>query len=374
MNSVKVLLVLPDGSEARGGIQRMALYLMREMASISPDIRIIEQRSRDARWGKLKHITTGLLIFQIIFRLIFIRPDIVHMNVAPRGSTFRKMSLASLVHVFKTPLILHLHGSGYHEFYASLSPRKRAMVRRFFQRATHVVVLGQFWYDFASNELGVAGDRLSTIGNGVPAAEPAEPTTPTPVFAYMGLVGTRKGVDVLLDAFAELNRGGVDFHAQLGGNGEVETYRARAAELGLSDKVQFLGWIDEAGVDCILRAASVFVLPSRAENQPVAILEAMARGLPVVATDVGAIPETIVDRETGLIVPAGDASALASALRTLAQDPGRRRIMGSAGCARWRELYSITASAKRFSELYRRLSGSERRSKSPSQIMPTGIL
>ncbi len=335
----------------------MALYLKREMVLVAPNVSIVEQRSRDIRWGPARHLSAGVLLLQFIARLALTGPDVVHINVAPRGSTFRKMVYARAARAFGKPLIIHLHGSGYHEFYSSLTSRRQASVRTFFQRADHVVVLGRFWHDFARDVLDVPANRLSTIGNGVPAAEPAVLTNLMPTFAYMGLIGKRKGVDVLLEALAELNQSEVDFRAQLGGNGEIDMYRARAEALGLSKKIQFLGWINEAGVDRILRTANVFVLPSRAENQPVSILEAMARGLPVVASDVGAIPETVINGETGLIVPAGDASALALALRELAEDPDRRRAMANAGRARWSELYSITASATRFAALYSRVAG-----------------
>ena len=99
------------------------------------------------------------------------------------------------------------------------------------------------------------------------------------------------------------------------------------------------------------------MLASRAENQPLAILEAMARSLPVVATNVGAIPEQVIDGETGLLVEPGDAVALAAALATLLRSPELRARYGEAGLKRFAALYSISSCAERFAALYRSLRG-----------------
>jgi glycosyltransferase involved in cell wall biosynthesis len=97
------------------------------------------------------------------------------------------------------------------------------------------------------------------------------------------------------------------------------------------------------------------VLPSRAENQPVAILEAMARGVPVIATAIGAIPEQVVDGETGLLVPPGDAGRLQAALERLLNAPDQRAAMGAAARWRYEEHFSIAQCANAFGRLYRSL-------------------
>jgi glycosyltransferase involved in cell wall biosynthesis len=113
--------------------------------------------------------------------------------------------------------------------------------------------------------------------------------------------------------------------------------------------------VDEAGADKVLRGADLLVLPSRAENQPVAILEAMARGLPVVSTRIGGIPQQVLDGETGLLVEPDDVAQLAQALADLILSPERRAAYGQAGLRRFEAHFSVAACAERFAELYRSL-------------------
>ena len=96
------------------------------------------------------------------------------------------------------------------------------------------------------------------------------------------------------------------------------------------------------------------MLSSRSEGAPFSILEAMAAGLPVVATDVGGVRELVADGETGLLVPAGDPARLAEALRSLLADPALRRRLGAAGHARARERFDLRALRDAHLELYAR--------------------
>jgi glycosyltransferase involved in cell wall biosynthesis len=116
----------------------------------------------------------------------------------------------------------------------------------------------------------------------------------------------------------------------LAGDGPLRrAVEARIALGGQAGRVQLLGPRDD--IPALLRAADIFVLSSRWEGLPLAVVEAMMAGLPVVATAVGGIPETVLHGETGLLVPPGDAHALASALHRLLQDADLRRRMGEAG-------------------------------------------
>jgi glycosyltransferase involved in cell wall biosynthesis len=123
-----------------------------------------------------------------------------------------------------------------------------------------------------------------------------------------------------------------------------------AGELGVGDRVHFTGY--RADAQELLDDLDVFVLPSWIEGLPLTVLEAMARGKPVVATPVGGTPELVVDGETGLLVPPRDAGALADALRSLAADPERAQALGAAGRARVAERFSSAAMTGRVLAVY----------------------
>ncbi len=163
-----------------------------------------------------------------------------------------------------------------------------------------------------------------------------------PVVACVGEVGRRKGQAVLLEAVARLRAAGCSPDALflIAGEGEgLATLPARARELGLGeDAVRWLGF--RADVPDLLADSDLLVLPSFEEGFPNALLEGMALGLPVVSTRVDGIPELVRHGETGLLVDAGDAPALAQAIGALLSDPERRRALGEAGRARARAEFS----------------------------------
>ncbi len=140
----------------------------------------------------------------------------------------------------------------------------------------------------------------------------------------------------------------------IAGRGDEEpNLRQLAAELGIETRVHLLGLRDD--VDRLLAAADLFVQPSRSEGLPLAVLEAMAAGLPVVATRVGGMGEAVVDGETGILVEPARPDELARALRSLLENEALRTRMGRAARARAEAEFSVETMARRYVALYRAL-------------------
>ncbi len=194
-------------------------------------------------------------------------------------------------------------------------------------------------------------DRTVVIRTGIDAASRplARPADGVPVIVSVGRLRRPKDVTTLLRALA-LVRG--DYTALVVGGGpglgEAEAERRR---LGLSDVVQFAGERDD--VPATLASSHVFVLSSRSEALPISILEAMAAGLPVVATRVGGVPELVRDGETGFLAPASDANALAALIQRLVDSPELRARLGSAGRARVEEHFGLESFLDAHLDLYR---------------------
>jgi len=147
------------------------------------------------------------------------------------------------------------------------------------------------------------------------------------VVGFLGQLRPVKGLDLLLEAAAALIADGVKLRLRIGGTGEARAaMEAEAARHGIADRVEFLGWVEDraaffAGVD-------IFACPSRDEPFGLVAAQAMLLGVPVVASDAAGFRAQITPNETGLLVPRGDAAALAGALQSLAEDPARARAMG----------------------------------------------
>ncbi len=329
------------------------LYMTRELALRHPRFQTYIQKTRCGNLKAVRQATVPFVLAIFAVRCALGRVSLAHINIAPRGSTWRKMLFAKAAQLARVPVILHLHGSGYDEYFAACSSYRQQRIRRFFREADRVVVLGAHWERFTHDVLGVAAEKIAIVENGVPMpAGMASPGAALPLIVFMGAVGERKGMDVLLAALGQVAASGTGFYARIGGDGDIAHYRKIAANLNISDRVEFLGWVSEEAVDRELRDADMLVLPSRAENQPVAIIEAMARGLPAISTNVGAIPDTLQDGICGVIVEPGKIDPLARAIATLAQNPALRLRMGRAARARWQERYSIESVAERMAAHY----------------------
>jgi glycosyltransferase involved in cell wall biosynthesis len=156
---------------------------------------------------------------------------------------------------------------------------------------------------------------------------------------------SHKGVDTLLRAVAETP----EVIATIAGTGELEgQLRELANELGCASRVNFAGWSDPVSV---LRTVDAVVLPSRDEGLPLAMLEAMRAGFPVIATSVGSVTEALEDGVTGLVIPPEDHVALVRSLRRFAASPSLREQLGIAAKARG-EAFSVEAMAGAYQQVY----------------------
>ena len=150
-------------------------------------------------------------------------------------------------------------------------------------------------------------------------------------FLCVGVVAPHKGQDVLVEALATLSRRD-DWTCTIAGSLDArpefaDRLAALVAETGLADRVAFAGVLGAAELDRAYREADLVVAPSRAESYGMAIADALSRGIPVVASSVGGIPQTVADSRAAVLVPPDEAEALGEALREWMRDPGLRAGM-----------------------------------------------
>jgi glycosyltransferase involved in cell wall biosynthesis len=200
------------------------------------------------------------------------------------------------------------------------------------------------------------GDRTVVVHNGL-EFDPPEPPADGDRIVLVGRINQWKGYDVFVDAMARLRDRGVDARADIAGDAFpgsehfVDELRASIRRRGLDEHVRLLGYVD--GIPALLRTAALFVAPSVwPEPFGLALVDAMSRGVACVATDAGGPKDIVRPGETGLLVPPGDAGALADAIETLWRDPDRRRAMGEAAAADVRARFSIDATADAISQIY----------------------
>jgi glycosyltransferase involved in cell wall biosynthesis len=271
----------------------------------------------------------------LLERVRVLRPDVLHCHdrrAGLLGRTFGRLS--------RTPALVYtLHGvaDGLSDLVAGnmrAAPRRRRdpwyylFAERWIHRATggRVVVPSHAVAKFAVEFIGLPADRVDVVPNGVdidrfvarPAAGHSGYTA-----VWLGIMTPVKRLDVLLGAVSEVS--GLQLRL-LGSGPQQATIAEEIAARGLGDRVRMPGPVADPAA--ALAESDVFVMTSAAENCPMSVLQAMACGLPIIATRVGGIPEMIRDGVDGLLVPPGDASALADALRVVVADPEAGRTMG----------------------------------------------
>lgn len=195
-------------------------------------------------------------------------------------------------------------------------------------------------------------DRLVTIHNAMPDVDPALRASPgdtPPRLVMVARISRWKDQPTLLRALAGLRD--LDWRLDLIGDGPLRgQVEELARDLGLAARVRFLGYRHD--VPERLAAAQVFALITKWEGFPRSILEAMRAGLPVIATDVGGVRESVVDGLTGWTVPPGDAARLSECLRPLITNPDLRIRMGQAGRARYEQAFTFDRLVDRTTRVY----------------------
>jgi glycosyltransferase involved in cell wall biosynthesis len=286
---------------------------------------------------------------QCLGLLVRRRPDAVYIPIA-RGLWGFVRDLLYIVpaRLFCARVIVHLR-AGRFDLVHDNGAIGRAIARIGLALADRALVLGESVRDVYGAAVDPARVRIVPNGmllDGWSAAEWAarRHAGSSIEIAYVANLFHDKGIHVMIEALGVLRQRGVDARVTFGGDWGSATYReeclARVAALGLDDVVSFVGRVDDDGKRALLARSDVAVfVPVRPEGLPWVVLEAMAAGLPVVATPQGTIPELVVDDDSGYLVAIGDAGELAARLEELAGDAEARRAMGQRGRRRIEDVY-----------------------------------
>jgi glycosyltransferase involved in cell wall biosynthesis len=286
------------------------------------------------------------------------RPDLVHIHhTVPDGPAGFWLNL-----LFRVPYVMTAHGGDVPGAIPALDAMFRRLQhanRRIWRRAAAVVMVAQHLVPLARRAFPEA--NVCWIPNGVDVETfhpPAEPRRNSETqILYAGRFNPEKGVETLVRAAGELRKiAHGPFRVILYGSGaEEQKLRRLARELGVADRVEFRGWVGRAEIAEAFRQGDVFCLPSLSEGMPVALLQAMASAMAVVATDTDGAREEAIDGESGRIVPRGDAQAMARALAALVESPEQREAFGRAGRRRCEEVFSWRIVGDQYETLFREI-------------------
>jgi glycosyltransferase involved in cell wall biosynthesis len=251
--------------------------------------------------------------------------------------------------------VITMHGSRYYAAHL----RRRLAMRAAIAFSGRTIAVSNPLADHISRDLLVRRSRIPTILNGVRPPQPLAPTlrkelgleTADRLIVSVGNLYPVKGHQHLIDALALLTERHPTAHVAISGRGDLEhALKCRARELGVSNRVHLLGL--RADVSAVLKAADVFVLPSLSEGLPLALLEAMFAGCPIVATNVGDVSIALAHGDAGALVEPRNPQALAQAIDELLSDPLSARALGARASRRAAAEYDVSRMVQHYSTVY----------------------
>ena len=275
-------------------------------------------------------------------------PDLIHVNYVDHSVLFHLDTRGA----HPAPVVVTLHGD------LGQLPKREMLLAQTLASATWVTGCSAWVVDYVRRLMPSATPRSSLIYNGlaVPSLPPTPPSLHPPRLLCLGRLGAEKGFDLALSALPSVIKRFPQVRLVIAGDGPEHTsLKNQAIHLGLTDAVEFMGWVAPENVHALINTATLVVVPSRKEGFGLVAVEAAHMARPIVATRVGGLPEVVVHGQTGLLVEEGNAQALADAIIILLAHPEATVQMGQAARNHARERFSWDHCVDAYDKLYRQL-------------------
>lgn len=292
----------------------------------------------------------SLAVLKVLFICIFKKQVIFHIHCSTYGSYLRKSILARICLKFGKKVVFHIHGADFDSFLEDVSVSSRKRIIRLLNDVDKLVVLSDSWHKFFSAFVSSEKIRVLFNPSATYSATYKKRANPKVKVLFMGRIGQRKGAFDLINAVKKIRF--LCFTLDLVGDGEGDKIRNIVNKENLNNLVNIYDWVPHDKVGSLYDEADILVLPSYAEGMPMSILEAIGKGLPIISTNVGGIPEVVIDGSNGFIINPGDIEALSEKLEMLISDASLREEMGRNGLLLAGEKFSIDKIFSQLKELY----------------------
>ena len=344
---IKVLMLGPDRS-VHGGISGVVNNYYEAGLDQKIDLCYIGTMKEGSRVRKLLKAVCAFILFCVKVS----GHQIVHVNMASDSSYYRKSVFVRMARIFRKKIVIHQHGGNFEDFYyRQLDDKGRRNVNRVLSMGDVLVVLSREWKMFFAQM--VDETKIIVLPNAIGIPEAVKKIYGQHKILFLGRICRDKGIQELFEVIPDLRRKFPDIRVYLGGIWEDEKLRQQAE--GLKDCVIWTGWITGMEKEQYLRDCDIFVLPTYFEGQPVSVLEAMAYGCAVIASETGGIPQMIIHGQTGLLIRPGDARSLREAAEQALSDPELCRRLGENARRRAENDFSIEQNMEELLRIYRRV-------------------
>lgn len=348
------VLVLATSRHSHGGISSVVAAHEHTPQWKEHGCRWIATHHSGSALTKLAYLVSGMAQYLVALPGC----DIVHIHTSEPPSAMRKTMFMRLAKLAGKKTIVHFHAF---DTSTTICGPHADVYRRLFTMADRVVVLSPSWQKAVAEAFPEVAAKTSVLYNPCPEiADAPQPdarqySSEEGSILTAGVITDRKGYRDLIAAFARVAQSHPHWRLTFAGSGEIDKAKQLADDLGVADRVDFLGWVAGANKDRAFRQSSIFCLPSYAEGFPMAVLDAWAYALPVAATPVGGLPDIVSDGADIMLFNPGDTEAMALALEKLISDTDLRKKIAQKSNKFAKNTFNILTIGRRLGELYNSL-------------------
>ncbi len=347
---MKILMIGPD-RDVQGGVSTVINnYYLAGLDKIV-DLKFIATMKDGSKIIKLKAAIDGYLEFKKNIEYY----EIIHIHMASRASFYRKSFFVNMAKKKGKKIIIHMHGAEFRQFYMDESNEKqREYITNILNKADKIIALSEKWKEFIES---ITKTSVEVVYNSIFIPDVNEKKYDSNQILFLGRLGKRKGVYDLLEVMPALIKNNKNIKLKICGDGEVEEVKKYCNNMNLNSNVEINEWIKGEEKERILYESNIFVLPSYNEGMPMSILEAMSYKNAVLSTEVGGIPEVIINENIGVLIKPGDKEQLYFKLSKLLEDKKLLRSMGENSYKRVSKDFNIKNSIEKLIEIYAEVKG-----------------
>lgn len=333
---LNVLMVGVDEGRIGGMWSVAETYIKDESYNKFVNLKYVATSTGGSKFKRAIKMISGYL--KIVAYMLRRNIDIVHIHMAEKGSVYRKGFVIKLAKLFKIKTVVQMHAGPIMSWYNTLGDRQKTRVKEILNSPDKLLVLGNYWKEQLCEI--VPNNKIEVLYNGTDCALDNRYNVNGNYITFMGMITKRKGAYDLINAVKLIDKDLPNYiKIILCGFDEENKAKEYARGLNLIHQILFPGWIDREKKNEILLNSCICVLPSYFEGLSMTVIESIAYGVPIVATNISTMPEIIGD-EIHMVIP-GDINDLAMTIKDLVSDKSKRLSQSCYLYNRAKSIFSI---------------------------------
>lgn len=340
--------MIVQDADTKGGIAAVVNSYYGSKLEKDYDIVYISSYKDGSKITKIFKALNGYLKFLKV--LLTEHIDMVHIHSSFGPSFYRKMPFIYVSHVLKKIVIDHVHGAEFNKFYTNASEKKKKLVKKVWSKCDRIIILSPEWLNQYSAVVDIS--KLRVVENYSVIQEQCNDHPCNHRILFLGFINQIKGCFDMPEVMSYISKENIPLKIIIAGTGEEERLKHIASEKGVLDYFEFTGWVRNTEKDKLLKESDILFLPSYAEGMPMAILDAMGYGLPIISTTVGGIPSIVRDGESGFLFSPGDCKGFANAIVKLMKDDELRKTFGRKSYEIAKENYTLDRHIEKLERVY----------------------